>query len=372
METALAVLRQRWGSAAPRRGAETFGALAISPDPETQPDPESGPEQAAPSPIPAPRQVPGERATPTGFRALDAILPLGGLPRGATAVLHGDGSSGKTTLALRAIAEAQAAGGVAAYLDLARALDPVEAVARGVQLDWLVVLTPDTLEDALAMSAMLLQDRAVDLLLLDLPVRLDRLRPGPELASRLQRLSALARRSAVELIVLEPPRVPAAVRGAIADVAALRLELSRRAWIRLGRDVVGQRTEVRVARDRFGAEDRTVQLRILYAEGGYRDECLTRAELLDEEIASSAAAVRVLRGAPPGAFGRAVPPHRWPRPAEATASIPEATACVAEATASTTDLGVRPPRTGTLSKDRGRPLGPVASRTRSRRALRSA
>jgi len=249
----------------------------VAPRPSPASDPEGLP--GGPGVLPA-----SDRAISTGFQALDAILGLGGLPRAATTALHGDGTSGKTTLALQAVAGAQAAGGIAAYLDLAGSLDPVEAAARGVQLDWLVVLTPDSLDEALAMAAMLLQDRTVDLLLLDMQSRLSggaRISTS-SLAERFGRLAALARRAGVQLIVLEPPSLPSAMASALTQVAALRLELSRRAWIRLGRDVVGQRTEVRVARDRFGPPGRAAELRILYAEGGLRDACLARRDLLRE------------------------------------------------------------------------------------------
>ena len=337
VQAALATLRDRWGGAAPRWGvarppgrAEVVGALAVAPQPD---------------PAPA---TSDERAISTGFRALDAILGLGGLPRAAATALHGDGTSGKTTLALQAVAQAQAVGGIVAYLDLARSLDPVEAVARGVQLEWLVVLTPDSLEGALAMAAMLLQDRTVDMLLLDLPYR-----PlsgaglsAAVLAERFDRLAALARRAGVQLLVLEAPNLPSALSSVLTQVSALRLELSRRAWIRLGGDVVGQRTEVRVARDRFGPPGRAAELRILYAEGGLRDACLARVELLRETV-GLAAPVRLMpavpalwagaqagsrvRAAPPGnsrptALFRAVRPspplpfRRTPVPADATPS----------------------------------------------------
>ena len=161
VEATLASLRERWGGAAPRWGGEVVGALAIAP--QQEPDDEAQPGRPA-APL-------DERAISTGFCALDAILGLGGLPRVATTALRGGETSGKTTLALRAIAQTQAAGGIAGFLDLARSLDPIEAVARGVQLEWLVVITPDSLAEALAMAAMLLQDRTVDLLVLDLPNR---------------------------------------------------------------------------------------------------------------------------------------------------------------------------------------------------------
>src|SRR3982074_2142168 len=135
---ALATLQARWGSAAPRGVGEVVGALATVP---------------LPSEFPAP--LPGDAALPrpddgtvirTGFAALDAILGVGGIPRQAGVALRGDHSSGKptprlagvaprgdhssgkTTLAMRLVAEAQAAGSIAAWLDLSRSLDPVEAV----------------------------------------------------------------------------------------------------------------------------------------------------------------------------------------------------------------------------------------------------
>jgi recombination protein RecA len=251
----------------------------------------------ATSPAFPPAGFPDERAVPTGFGALDAILGLGGLPRTATTAVAGDGTSGKTTLALQAVAQVQAAGGIAAYLDLARSLDPVEAAARGVQLEWLVVLTPESLAEALAMAAMLLQDRTVDLLLLDLPGKpLETAGVSTaRLAERIHRLAAMARRAGVQMIVLEPPGLPAVLLGALTQEAALRLELSRRSWIRLGRDVVGQRTEVRVSRDRFGPPGRAAELRIMYADGGPRDACLAHDELLRE----ASPAARSPMGLPP-------------------------------------------------------------------------
>ena len=308
VQAALATLQDRWGDAAPRRGIspvgqiEVVGALAVAPRPvEETPGGRSNTYERATSDG-------AERATSSGFPALDSILGLGGLPCSATTALHGEGTSGKTTLALRAVAQAQAVGGIVAYLDLARSLDPVEAVARGVQLEWLVVLAPDTLAEALSMAAMLLQDRTVDLLLLDLPGRMTGSGPSPAiLADRFDRLTALARRAGVQLLVLEPPNLPAALSGVLTQVSALRLELSRRAWIRLGRDVVGQRTEVRVARDRFGPPGRAAELQILYAEGGLHDACLARGELLREVVGIVGSTVGQVRSISPAGSRSMVP-----------------------------------------------------------------
>lgn len=279
---AVASLQARWGAAAPRI---TEGALALAPAPAAVPRPSSDPAVPEPS-------TPGDRIVRTGFPALDAILGPGGLPRSASVAIRGDGSSGRTTLVHRLAAEAQVGGAIVAWLDLSRSFDPVEAVARGVRLEWLVVITPDTLDEGLAIGGALLTGRSVDLLVLDLPS--DRLRPVTRdrlavsdrpaaIADRLGRLAALARRAETLLVVLEPPGA-GSLAGAVAESTSLRLELARRSWIRLGRDIVGQRTEALVARNRYGPPGRRATLRILYAEGGERDACLRREDLLTDQL----------------------------------------------------------------------------------------
>jgi RecA/RadA recombinase len=280
------------------------------------------PGGARPTSAPATRQLPGEpegsvdQRISTGFPELDALLAAGGLPRAGTVVLRGNGSSGATTLTLRTVAEAQAGGALVAWVDLARSLDPVEAVARGVDLEWLAVLVPGSVDEALAMAGSLLQARAVDLLVLDLAGARDgqTKSPGasttttaspvvhaapagrrggspptrpPRPADQLGRLVAFARRAGALLLVLEPAGVPASLRAALEEGAGLRLELRRHGWIRLGREVVGQRTEVRVAKDHHGAPDRRTTIRLLYAEGGPRDRCLARDDLLVEATAGA-------------------------------------------------------------------------------------
>jgi RecA/RadA recombinase len=181
---AVASLQARWGAAAPRI---TEGALALAPVLAEVAEPASRPEPAV---------VPNERIVRTGFAALDAILGPGGLPRSAAVAIRGDGSSGRTTLVLRRGAEAQATGAIVAWLDLSRSFDPVEAVARGVRLEWLVVITPDTLDEGLTIGGALLAGRSVDLLVLDLPGgRLAATDRPAAIADRLGRLAALARRA---------------------------------------------------------------------------------------------------------------------------------------------------------------------------------
>jgi hypothetical protein len=299
VSAALASLQARWGPAAPR----VVGSLATAPLPAEQ-EPETG------STV--------ERIVRTGFPALDAILGPGGLPRSASVALRGEASSGKTTLALRLAAEAQADGAIVAWLDLARSLDPVEAVARGVRLDWLVVLTPDTLDEGLSIAGTLLAGRSVDLLVIDLPPRPDPGTTPARVADRLRRLAALARRSETLLVALEPPGLTAGLVTAVAESTGLRLELARRSWIRLGRDVVGQRTAVTVARNRFGRPGREAEIRILYADGGERDACLRLEGLLDD--AAPPGGEHLTDAAPTGSLQRiptdapspsllAAPPH---------------------------------------------------------------
>jgi RecA/RadA recombinase len=276
LQAALATLRSRWGAAAPGYAGEVVGSLATMPLEAADLAQGGGLPQSQPDP---------DRVISTGFAELDAILGPGGVPRGMGVALRGDLSSGRTTLALRLAAEAQSAGSIVAWLDLAAALDPVEVVARGIKPEWLVVLTPADPEEGLAIAGSLLAGRAVDLLVIDLPGRASK---GPGVtgrafADRLGRLAALARRAGITLVVLEPPGATQSAGGlaaAVGEATGIRLELTRRSWIRLGRDVVGQRTEVIVARSRAGPPGRRATLEILYADGGERDACLRRAELL--------------------------------------------------------------------------------------------
>jgi RecA/RadA recombinase len=278
VDAAVADLRARWGAAAPR----VIGSLALAPEPAGAALPDVGPRNE-------PRPDPNDRVIHTGFAALDAILGPGGLPRSASVAIRGDGSSGRTTLVLRLAAEAQNAGSIVAWLDLSRSFDPVEAVARGVRLEWLVVITPETLDEGLAIGGALLAGRSVDLLVLDLPGgRLAATDRPARIADRLGRLAALARRSETLFVVLEPPGDAGGLATAVAEATSLRLELARRSWIRLGRDIVGQRTEALVARNRYGPPGRRATLRILYADGGERDACLARDDLLRDQILEQA------------------------------------------------------------------------------------
>src|SRR5918995_2277850 len=270
VDAALAGLQARWGAAAPR----VVGSLALAP--------------AAALPDEQPRYEPSiddGRVIHTGFAALDAILGPGGLPKSASVAIRGDGSSGRTTLSLRVAAEAQAQGSVVAWLDLSRSFDPVEAVARGIRLEWLVVITPASLDEGLSIAGSLLSGRSVDMLVLDLPGgRLAKTDKPAKVADRLHRLAALARRAETLLLILDAPGLAGGLATAVAESTGIRLELARRSWVRLGRDVVGQRTEALVAHNRHGPPGRRATLRILYAEGGERDACLAHDALLIDAL----------------------------------------------------------------------------------------
>jgi RecA/RadA recombinase len=251
---ALARLESRWGSAAVKLASEVpqiHGALALAAEPEThQPD------------VTRPASLPDE-IIPTGFGRLDELLGTGGLPRGMSASFRGSRSSGKTALALHCLAQAQARGGIVAFLDLCRVFDPLEAVARGVDLRWLLVVRPADLDEGWAIAAALVAGRQIDLLIVDLP---GRVRTSHE--TSLRRLAAHARRSSVRMIVLEPTGLAPPVHGALAESVALRLELEQRAWLRAGRDVVGRRVTVTVAKNRFGPPGRETEIEIRYLADG--------------------------------------------------------------------------------------------------------
>jgi RecA/RadA recombinase len=332
LSTALATLRSRWGAAAPgvlgpsTSGAfgEVVGALATVPL-----------ERPAVEP-----RVDPDRVFSTGFAELDAILGPGGVPRGMGVALRGDASSGRTTLALRLAAEAQAAGAIVAWLDLAAALDPVEAVARGVELAWLVVVTPADPLEGLSIAGALLSGRAVDLLVIDLPAGSPR---AAGFADRLARVAALARRAGITLVVLEPPAGRSSrLEGAVGEATGIRLELARRSWLRLGRDVVGQRTEVIVARNRAGPPGRRATLQVLYADGGERDACLRRSALLTDPLRSDQPVAPV-----PGNQNDATPPSPSPAPAPRSREAAPALRLVAGGAG-------RPRREAVVERDRPR------------------
>ncbi len=280
LRTALARLESRWGSAAVRVGLGADrplvdGALALAPAGA------AGPGAVAPLP---------DEIVPTGFARLDALLGTGGLPRGVSASFRGARSSGKTTLALHCLAQAQARGGIVAFLDLCRIFDPLEAVARGIDLRWLLVLRPANADEGWALAAALVYGRQIDLLVVDLPERFGA--PGHD--ASLRRLAAHARRQSVRMIVLEPANLAAPVHGALAELVALRLELEPRGWLRAGRDIVGRCVAVNVAKNHFGLPGRATEIEIRYLADGEHAAALERFATADQPAAAGVQPLHLL------------------------------------------------------------------------------
>jgi recombination protein RecA len=294
----LSTLRERWGAGIVRQGFGELGAIPSRPA-------EGGRDAAvsmgalALAPLPDPEGPAGApdvgrltTRTSTGFRALDGLI--GGLPRQGTVAIVGGPSSGATTLTLRAVAEAQATGAIAAWLDLPGRFDPLEAAERGVDLRWLVVVRPTRSADGLRIVGALLASRSIDLLVLDLPPRM----PASQ-AGLVRQLAAQARRVGGRVLTIGSGTLTPVVRDALAESSHLRLALAHRDWLRVGREVVGQRVLVTVEKDRAGAPGRATEIEIRYQPDG--DHGAAVARLLD-----------MARGAGPRGPGDTPRPDRVP------------------------------------------------------------
>ena len=221
---------------------------------------------------------------PTGHGGLDAALRTGGLPRGSLTLLDAPRGSGATTLALGVLAAAQRSGGIVAYLDREASLDAATAARLGVQLEWLLVVRPESVDEAVELAGWLARSRLIDAFVLDLG----------ETGTRgsLDRLGALlARTSATGLLI-----AGRGLRDAAAQAAGIRIALERRAWLAVGRDLVGQRIQATVARHRWAAPGGRAELDLWFAEGRRIDRLVTRAAvpLADAPAREIAAPVRVL------------------------------------------------------------------------------
>ena len=210
------------------------------------------------TPLPGEVVVP---AVPTGHAALDEALATGGWPRGALAVLDAAPGHGATSLALDAAAASQTAGGLVAWIDLAGIFDPACAARRGVNLEWLLLVRPADVTEAVELAAWLARSRLLDLLVLDLD--------GPSVP-RFERLAALLPRSDAIALLIGPP----ALRQAAGKVAGVRLRLERRAWLAVGRDLVGLRAAVSVTRHRWALAGGHAELDLWFGEGRRIDSLL--------------------------------------------------------------------------------------------------
>lgn len=217
----------------------------------------------------------GRGSLPTGQPALDAALRTGGWPRGALAQLDGPRGSGATSLALGSVAACQERGGIAAWIDAAGSFDPATAARLGVRLEWLLLVRPASALEAIELAGWLVRSGLVDVTVVDLE-DLDVLRPGARTADPdrvgpgLARLAALLARGRSLGMLLPGDRL----RRPAAASAGVRVELVRRAWLAVGRDLVGQRVGASVARHRWALAGGEATFDVWFREGRRIDPLL--------------------------------------------------------------------------------------------------